>query len=139
MAMARPNMPPRRWRLGLLSGCILLTLLIWAALLFRMVASSPSAPSAHHGPPPCASTPRVLWAPRVVLHNEVAAAAVHIDEIGHIVAAWPCSRNEAEDYAEVRALALEAWEHPKSTAGLRVVGRLCARPFPPKYSWLRGF
>ena len=111
MAMARPNLPPRRWRLGLLSGCILLTLLIWAALLFRMVASSPSAPSAHHGPPPCASTPRVLWAPRVVLHNEVAAAAVHIDEIGHIVAAWPCSRNEAEDYAEVRALTLEAWEH----------------------------
>ena len=110
--MGRPA-SPLRCRLGVLSGVILLTLLVWAALLFRMVASSPSAPSAHHAPPLCASTARVMWAPRVVLRqvSPTAPGAVHVNDVGHIVAAWPCSRNEAMDYAEVRGLPLESWEH----------------------------
>jgi hypothetical protein len=111
MGAPRSHSPHLRTRLGVLSGVIMLTLLIWAALLFRMVASSPAATSGHQGPPPCSSTPRVLWAPQVVLRAETAAAAVHINEVGHIVAAWPCRKDEAEDYAEVRGLPLEAWDH----------------------------
>ena len=111
MAMPRSARSSFISRKTALSGIICLVLLIWAALLFRMVASSPSAPSAHHGPPPCSSTPRVLWAPRVVLPQDTLPAAVHIDDAGRIVAAWPCSKDEAVNYAEVHGVLLEARDH----------------------------
>lgn len=93
-------------------NCLLITILValflWAALLVRMVASSPSAPAPYSkGPPPCESTPRVLWAPRVVLPNSTDPSAIHISADGKIVKAWPSSREDAEAYAQTRGVSFE--------------------------------
>ena len=88
------------------SGVIVGALLVWAYLLYRMVASSPST-SRHSAAEKCLVTPRVLWAPHVVLPNTDGAGAVHVDANGLVGAAWPCSRAEAEDYAEARSLPFE--------------------------------
>ncbi len=91
------------------SGIVVGAVLVWAYLLYRMVASSPHA-SWHGGAERCAVPGRVIWAPRAVLRGEEHAAAVHINEEGHIAAAWPSTRDEAEDYAEVRGLLFEPHE-----------------------------
>ena len=87
-------------------GVVALAFIIWATLLVRMVASSPSAPRPTVTPP-CHFDPRVMWAPRVILGREEAAAAVHINAEGRIAAAWPCTKDEATAYAQVRSLAIE--------------------------------
>lgn len=50
-----------------------------------------------------------MWAPRVILGREEAAAAVHINAEGRIAAAWPCTKDEATAYAQVRSLAIEVY------------------------------
>ena len=115
--MGKP-MPPKRYRLGFLSSIILCALVLWSFLLFRMVSSSPSAPSAHSGPPPCAANERVLWAPQVVFPNSIGPSAIHINDDGRIAAAWQCSRDEAEAFAQVRSLTFEAWDHDVISPGI---------------------
>ena len=88
------------------SGVIVGALLVWAYLLYRMVASSPS--TSHHSPgDKCLVSARVLWAPHVILPSADGAGAVHIESNGLVAAAWLCSRAEAEDYAEARSLPFE--------------------------------
>ena len=87
---------------------ILVALFLWAALLVRMVASSPSAPSPYSkGPPPCESAPRVMWAPRVVLPSGTEPSAIHVAADGKIAKAWPSSREDAEAYAQTRGVSFE--------------------------------
>ena len=89
-------------------GIILVALFLWAALLVRMVASSPSAPSPYSkGPPPCESAPRVMWAPRVVLPSGTEPSAIHVAADGKIAKAWPSSRDDAEAYAQTRGVSFE--------------------------------
>lgn len=92
---------------GLFSGCLLCALVIWAALLFRMVTSVPSSSGLHQHVPPCSSTARVLWAPRVVLRHTAEPSAVHIDAVGRVVKAWVCARDQAQDYADLHGMQLE--------------------------------
>lgn len=88
---------------------ILVALFLWAVLLVRMVVPSPAGTSAssNGGATACSSVARVMWAPRVVLKSGTEPSAVHVDADGRIVAAWPCSKEDAEAYASTRGVTFE--------------------------------
>ena len=90
------------------SSIVMGALLLWGYLLYQMLSSSHNKVAWHSNAERCPSVPaRLLWAPRVVLHGNDGSAAIHINEDGRIAASWPCTRDEAEDYAGIHSLLFE--------------------------------
>ena len=108
MAVYRRGFFNRRLPNGLLSAIVVLAIIIWAYMLYRMVSHSPSL--SRDPATRCAHTARVMWASRVVLRSGIVPAAIHINADGHFAAVWPATKEEAEAFAEVRSLPLEAWQ-----------------------------